>query len=238
MRRRAQGCVPAVAGIRFALEPGVGRNNSVPVRSAILGAALAAMVVITTVTFGASLKSLISHPNLYGWNWNFALNSAYGGASEIPQHQVAQLLDDDPNVAAWTSVYFVPLVLIDGQTVPVMAGRPNTPVQPPILSGHRFDEANQIVLGATTLANLHKRVGETVTVSGGGINKPTTLMIAGTATMPAVGFGFTSHLEMGIGALLSGTLVSFEFLSSGNGSANNGPNAIFVRLRDGANPTA
>ncbi len=36
---------PAVTGVRFALEPGVGRN-AVPVRSAILGAALAVIVVV------------------------------------------------------------------------------------------------------------------------------------------------------------------------------------------------
>jgi hypothetical protein len=226
-----------VAGIRFALEPGAGRT-SVPVRSAILGAALAVMVVIATVTFGASLDSLVSHPNLYGWNWNFALNSAYGGGSEIPQHQAAQLLDHDRDVAAWTGVHFDPLVRIDGQTVPVMAERPDAALQPPILSGHRLDASNQIVLGATTLSTLHKRVGETVKVTGGGITKPTTLVIAGTATMPAVGIGFTSHLEMGTGALLSDTLVSAEFLESGNGSTNNGPSAIFVRVRDAADATA
>jgi len=229
--------IPAVTGIRFALEPGAGRN-SVPVRSAILGAAMAVMVVIATVTFGASLDTLVTHPNLYGWNWNFALNSAYGGGSEIPQQHVAALLDHDHDVAAWTGVYFDPAtVQIDGLAVPVMAERPNTALQPPILSGHRFEASNQVVLGATTLANLHKRVGQTVTVSGPGINKPIMLVIAGTATMPAVGFGFTSHLEMGSGALLSDTLVPIEFRSSGFGSANNGPNAIFVRLRDGANPT-
>jgi hypothetical protein len=230
--------VPLVAGIRFALEPGAGRN-SVPVRSAILGAALAVMVVIATVTFGASLDSLVSHPNLYGWNWNFALNSAYGGGSEIPRHQAAELLDHDPDVAAWTGVDFVPLVRIDGQTVPVMADRPGAALQPPILSGHRLEASDQIVLGATTLATLHKRVGETVRVSGGSITKPTTLVIAGTATMPAVGFGFTSHLEMGTGALFSDALVSAEFLDSGNGSANNGPNSIFVRVRGATtDPTA
>jgi hypothetical protein len=56
--------------------------------------------------------------------------------------------------------------------------------------------------------------------------------------MPAVGFGFTSHLEMGTGALFSDTLVSTDFLDSGNGPANNGPSAVFVRLREGANSKA
>ena len=53
--------VSAVTGIRFALEPGA-EADSVPVRSAILGATLTVVVVISTVVFGASLNSLVSHP--------------------------------------------------------------------------------------------------------------------------------------------------------------------------------
>ena len=36
----------------------------------MLGAALAILVIIATVTFGTSLNALVSHPALYGWNWN------------------------------------------------------------------------------------------------------------------------------------------------------------------------
>ena len=63
--------VSAVTGIRFALEPG-SEADAVPVRSAVLGAVLTVTVVIATVVFGASLDSLVSHPRLYGWNWNYA----------------------------------------------------------------------------------------------------------------------------------------------------------------------
>jgi len=108
--------VPAVTGIRFALEPG-GAKNSAPVRSAILGAVLAIVVVVATVTFGASLNTLVSHPALYGWNWNYELNSYFGGSSGIPQQQSATLLDHDQNIAAWTGVFYGTLQ-IDGQTVP------------------------------------------------------------------------------------------------------------------------
>ena len=47
--------VSAVAGIRFALEPGA-ETEAVPVRSAILGATLTVVVVIATVVFGASFE--------------------------------------------------------------------------------------------------------------------------------------------------------------------------------------
>src|SRR5277367_2178234 len=46
--------VTAVVGIRFALEPPVDRDAA-PVRSALLGAMLAVMIVVTTLTFGSSL---------------------------------------------------------------------------------------------------------------------------------------------------------------------------------------
>ena len=72
----------AVAGVRFALEPGVGRSV-VPVRSALLGAILAVTVVVATVTFGSSLNTLVSHPALYGWNWTYDIDGG-GGLGDIP----------------------------------------------------------------------------------------------------------------------------------------------------------
>ena len=58
----------ALTGIRSALGARSGRG-AVPMRSALLGSVLAVVVVVTSITFGASLNSLVSHPSLYGWNW-------------------------------------------------------------------------------------------------------------------------------------------------------------------------
>ncbi|MGO9502561.1 MAG: FtsX-like permease family protein [Streptosporangiaceae bacterium] len=66
--------VSAAAGVRLALEPGHGRT-AVPVRSAMFGAVLAVLIVAATFTFGSGLSTLVSHPALYGWNWNYALTS-------------------------------------------------------------------------------------------------------------------------------------------------------------------
>ena len=223
----------AVTGIRFALEPGVGRN-AVPVRSAILGAVLAVVVVIGTITFGSSLNTLVSHPALYGWNWSADIDGG-GGLGDIPGHNVARLLNADPLVGAWTGVYYSTLQ-IDGMNVPVMGGSPQASVGPPLLSGHAFDGVNQVVLGASTLAQLHKHVGDTVKVGAPG-TAFTTLRIVGTATLPSIGVVGSSHLEMGSGALLSYTLIPpkarnvFEVPQSG-------PNAILVRFKKGANQTA
>ena len=220
------------AGIRFALEPGIGRS-AVPVRSATLGAALAITIVIATTTFGASLNSLVSHPVLYGWNWSYELTGG-GGVGDIPQQQAATLLNHDRYVAAWAGAYFGNLQ-IDGQTVPVLGQRANATVQPPILSGHGLDRPNQVVLGAATLAQLH---GDTVEVRYE-FQKPTPLVVVGTTTMPTIGISGidANHLSMGIGALLSYKLIPAAVRNSFRNSPT-GPNVIFVRFKDRSNLAA
>jgi hypothetical protein len=200
------------------------------VRSAILGAALAVVVVTATLTFGSSLHTLVSHPALYGWNWDYALELP-GGGINLDGQLAAQLLDHDPNVSGWTGVSFDTL-RIDGQTVPILGGDPNATVGPPLLSGHGLEAADQIVLGATTLGQLHKHVGDTVDASYGTVTTVTRLRIVGTATLPAVGPAFNQHVSMGTGALVAHDLIP----GGGSSGGNAGPNAIFVRLRSDANP--
>jgi hypothetical protein len=223
--------VSAVTGIRFALEPGA-ESEAVPVRSAILGATLAVVVIIATVVFGTSLNSLVSHPRLYGWNWNYALISG-GGVGDIPGEPSATLLDHDPSVAAWSGYWFGNLQ-IDGLTVPVLGGSPGATVAPPILTGHSFDRPGQIVLGPGTLAQIHKSVGDSVTVRYG-TTTPHLLRIVGTATMPAVGVGgVTGHASMGTGAVVPYQLLPASVRNQFSVSPA-GPNAEFVRLKPGAN---
>ena len=222
--------VSAVTGIRFALEPGA-ESEAVPVRSAILGATLAVLVIIATVVFGTSLNSLVSHPRLYGWNWNYALYAG-GGVGDIPAAQSATLLDHDPSVAAWSGYWFGNLQ-IDGLTVPVLGGSPGATVAPPILTGHGFDGPGQIVLGPGTLAQIHKSVGDSVTVRYG-TTTPHLLRIVGTATMPAVGVGgVTGHASMGTGAVVPYQLLPASVRNQFSVSPA-GPNAEFVRLQPGA----
>lgn len=225
--------VAAATGVTFALDSGR-RRNAVPVRYAIIGATAAILVLVATVTFGSSLNSLVSHPALYGWNWNYELNTPEGGGY-IDAKQATQLLRRDPYVAGWSGVWFDSLQM-DGQTVPIIGTTPSAPVGPPILSGHTLESRDQVVLGATTLADLHKRVGDTVEARYGTVSKATRLTIVGTATMPAVGPGLGLRLSMGTGALVSDLLLPADDRNPSSGPP--GPGAYFVRLRAGANPTA
>ena len=191
---------PAATGLRFALEPG-SELDAVPMRSAILGAALAAIVLITTVTFGASLDHLVSTPRLYGWNWSYALSGGDGGGGgDIPAQQSATLLAHDHYLSAYSSVYFVNLI-VDGQDVPVIGTTPGATVQPPLLRGHDLQQPDQIVVGATDLgvaAQKARRHGH----RWSGAGESHLLRIVGVATMPAIGGSGVLHLEMGTGAVV------------------------------------
>ena len=136
-----------------------------------------------TVVFSASLNNLVTHPNLYGWNWNYALLSGFSGDEDLPAQQSARLLAHDHYVTAASGVYFAK-AKIDGTIFPIIGASLHAPVAPPLLSGHGLRAPNQIVLGGETLALLGKHVGDTVELSGG-TGSPTRLTIVGTATLPA-----------------------------------------------------
>jgi hypothetical protein len=210
-------------GIRLALDPG-GEADSVPLRSVILGTGLAVIVAVASVTFGASLATLVAHPALYGWNWTFDVSS---GQSVVNRDQAARVLDSDPAVAAWTGIWYG-TASIDGQTVPVLGMTPDAAVTPPVLSGHGLAGPDEVVLGAATLAALHKHVGDVVTVTDGG--PPFSLRIAGTATLPSLGVQVTVHTEMGTGAV-------FDYLHIPGDTAVK-PDEILVTLKPGADAAA
>jgi hypothetical protein len=223
---------PAATGVRFAVERGRGRDP-VPARSAIFGAALALVVVVSTLTFGASLHTLVSHPTLYGWNWDYELSGG-GGVGDIPQQQSTRALAHDRDVAAFSGAYFGQ-GRIDGIAVPGFATSTDAPVGPRLLSGHGLERRDQIVLGANTLSELHRHLGDIVTVDLGSPT-PLRLTIVGTATMPAIGGsgGGGLHLEMGSGAIVSYQNIP-PSLRDVAGNTPPGPQAIFVRFRRGVN---
>jgi hypothetical protein len=224
--------ISGVEGMRLALEPGRGRT-AVPVRSVMAGAVLAMTVVTATLTFGASLTTLVSHPSLYGWNFSYAFYAVQGWGS-VPAKWADPMLAHDRLVAATTGVSFA-TVQVDGQTVPAMVAPTRPAVAPHILSGHGLDSRRDVVVGPATLAQLHRRIGGTVTVASGSFH--VRLRIVGTSTMPAIGGVLSVHSSMSTGVLFSSAVLP------GNGAGPfgallAGPNAILVRLRPGASPAA
>ena len=237
---------PGVVGVRMALEPGEGRS-AVPVRSALLGSVLAVALIVTTLTFGNSLQTLVSRPALYGWNWTYILQPVGAGSGNVPKVTFS-LLQHDRYVAAFSGASYNDVEL-DGQSVPFLVENVAAPVAPPILSGHGVDAPRQVVLGAATMAALHKHLGQYVTLTYGSPADapiwvpPTRLRIVGTATFPAIGFASTvsDHTSMGTGVLLAFQMFPKAFataFNSGPVPALDGPNLALVRIRPGALPAA
>ncbi len=237
------GLPPAsIAGIRFAVERGRG-EDAVPVGSALLGAVLAVAVVVTTLTFGNGLSTLVSHPSLYGWNWSYAIETA-GSGNNVPP-VATNLLSKDKYVASWTGFNFAD-AQIDGQTVPILIVPTHASFGPPILSGHAVEGSGQVVLGGTTLAQLHKHLGDTVVLSYGSPQiapvyvPPTTMRIVGTATFPAIGNAGSLHVSMGTGVMVPEGVeppAMRQALTSPDPNQN-GPGLVAVRLRSGVSASA
>jgi hypothetical protein len=103
---------------------------------------------------------------------------------------------------------------------------PNAEVSPPVLTGHGLEAPGEVVLGVATTAESRKQVGDSVEVAANG-TKTGSLRIVGTATLPAIGIGGATHLELGNGALLD-----YELIPQAARDLYNvppGPNAILVR---------
>jgi hypothetical protein len=233
----AMGLPPTtVVGLRFALEPGRDRDAA-PVRSALIGAVLAVTILVSTLTFGSSLSTLVSHPALYGWNWNYAL---YGTGNGVPP-QAADLLNNDPYVAAWSGDNTAN-AQINGLTVPIFLTTYRAVVTAPLLSGHEVDGPGQIVVGAATLQQLNEHVGDTVEVTYGTPKDapvyvpPTKEKIVGTATLPTIGGVLSQHADLGVGAMIPLLIEppAFRKFLHAPYEALNGYSMDLVRLRRGA----
>jgi hypothetical protein len=234
--------LPGVIGVQFALESRSGRTN-VPARWVLTGAVVAVLTVTATLTFSASLHTLVTHPKLYGWNWSGALMSE----NDIPPNSLAALTDD-PDVAAWSG-YSDANVQIDRQTVPALTTKGVPSVSPPILSGHNIEfDKKQVVIGAATLALLHKHVGDTVEISYGSPHSkplylpPVSAEVVGTAIFPAIAGSstFSEHPSMGTGALIGDQDLPASFLQAvqPRDPVLDGPPLVFVRFRPNVSPGA
>ena len=100
-----------------------------------------------------------------------------------------------------TGVYFA-TVEIDGDSCRFSSSRTQATIAPPVLTGHPVDRQSQIVLGSATLAQLHKKLGDTVVVQGDGI-PARRLKIVGTATLPTIGTVLSVHPTMTTGAVIA-----------------------------------
>src|SRR5207302_1009678 len=108
---------------------------------------------------------------------------------------------------------------------------------PPVKRGRAIANPNEAVLGEETAAQLHKHIGDHVTLAGGGASHR--LRIVGLASFPAIGEIHAAHPSLGGGVLVAHQLVpGYDQDITGQQHGDFGPRAIFVRFRPRTDATA
>ena len=158
------GSVTGGIGVRMAFEPGHGRT-AVPVRSALVGTTVAVAAGLAAVVFGASLIGLVGTPHRYGQNWAQVLDLGFGG---VTSQFAAKVLARDPALAGVAAGNYGQLHIGASQAiVPAIGiGPARGRDYLTLLAGRAPSAPDEIVLGAQTLRAVHRRVGQTVRVSG------------------------------------------------------------------------
>ena len=219
--------LPAVAGMRLALESGEGRT-SVPARAALGGAVVAVVALVASLVFGTSLRSLVDQPRLYGWDWDLTVLDEVG-YGDIDVEKASEILDGDPAVAGWSGAYFKSVDL-EGADVPVIGMQAGAAVTPPLLAGRMVQAPDEVVLGRRTLDLLGKRLGDTVVLGTDPGGRP--FRVVGVAVLPTVGPILGAYTSLGDGALMVYDQVPhWDEVSAG-------PKALFVRFAPDAHREA
>jgi hypothetical protein len=195
----------AGAGVRMALEPGRGRT-AVPVRTTIVGAALAIATVVAALTFASSLDHLVSTPRLYGWSWD-ARVSASGDtpeASAALHEKIAGIMATSKSVKAF-SESTISRVNLDGVTVTALGvARREGAVGPTIVNGRAPKADGEIALGAKTLARIGVGIGDTVRAQPDAGGASRRLRVVGRVVLPGLGtYPGSDKTALGEGALLT-----------------------------------
>jgi hypothetical protein len=228
-RLAAAGPVPLVMGIRLALHPGAGRT-AVPVRSAVVSAAVGVSALSAAIVFAASLSHLLASPALYGVTWDAAVTNNSGTGTGPVEATVKR----DRQVAAWATGWTGARLRTGHTEFEVIV--PTAPsgmsfVLPPA-TGRLPRSSQEIALGTKTLRQLHARVGATIPVSVSVPNAPVRPMtIVGTTVFPTL----SDTLGLGTGAALTSDGV--RHLLPAN-VENPPPAVVFVRFRPGTGPQA
>lgn len=152
-----------VTGIRFGLEPGRGRS-AVPVRSVLLGTALAIVTVVGAFVFGRSLEHMLSTPATYGWNWDLIVFGG-GGDPELTA-ELGRKLAASRSVEEFSSVE-VKTTTFHGRDLETLGVEPiKGSVLPVVLDGRYPMSENEVALASKTMREAGVRLGEAISLPG------------------------------------------------------------------------
>jgi hypothetical protein len=221
----------AATGFRMALEPGHG-PTAVPVRSAIVGLVGAITAVTAAFTFGTNLNRLVTTPRLYGWNWNVMVDGRFGS---LPKNASLDAIGSHRFVRAIAGGNYGD-VTIKGLQIPAVGIDPLTgSIFPTLIEGRPPANPREIVLGTSTLRDIHADVGDTVNVRTQE-GRTTRARIVGRAVFPFFGRGSFTPTGLGEGAVTTASM--FPPLEFPGGPTGLSYNFYLVRFTPSADPMA
>lgn len=214
--------VPAVAGARFALEPGPGLD-AVPARAALLGSVVGVLGIIAAFTFGAGVADAAAHPARFGQDYQLLAVFGSGGHDFIRADSALRAMAADPDVTEITSMR---IGAATSRTVPVLLHSyepAGTPVPLVLTAGAPPVQADDLVLAPATARRLGVHVGSVVPMAGD----------RGARRLRVSGIGFapeSSTASYDNGGWVTG--IGYDMLLSGFKE-----HGALVALRPGADPS-
>jgi putative ABC transport system permease protein len=184
----AGGAPPIVAGVRLALERGRGRST-VPVRSALVGAAVGVLGIGAAIVFSGSLDRLVDDPERWGAVADFAV-------VDVQDDTVAELAADERLTRVTESSDAS--VVVEGDQVFGYAfdAVKGDAVAWTLLEGRLPTAADDIVLGTRLADRLDVGVGGTVEIGVG--DRAETFEVVGVG----VG-GYTNNEQLGVAVVMT-----------------------------------
>jgi ABC-type lipoprotein release transport system permease subunit len=224
---------PAATGLRMALEPGRGRSAT-PVRGTMAAVTFALAGLVFAFGFGASLRTLLHTPRLYGVDWSLTLH-AWGRTDAA--NRWAPALRMDPDVGEFSGGHVlgdvsegqVQLRAPSGVAVQTTAWGLDPlegSVHPTVIEGRWPETDREVALGTKTLIDVHGVIGQTLVVGVG--DRSQSMRIVGRAVFPEFGTG-----PAGVG---HGAGLTFHALRGLNPSIR--AQDVLIRLAPGSDPRA
>jgi hypothetical protein len=157
--------VPVLIGTRFALERGKG-SQGVPVRPALLGAAVGVLGVVAALTFASGVTDASSNPARFGQVFEVESFLGFNGEDFVPTEEILELMAADPDVVAINDTR--QSVAESGSVdLSVFSFDPiREPLDVVVTEGRFPASADEITLAPTSADDLGVRIGDTVELVG------------------------------------------------------------------------
>lgn len=157
--------VPALIGTRFALESGRG-SQALPVRPALLGAAVGVLGVVAALTFGAGVSDATANPERFGQVHDLEGFLGFNGEDFGPADELVEVLAGDPEVVAVNDTRQA-VAEVGSVDVPVFTVDPvGEPLDIVVVDGRLPERVGEIALAPESMDAIGARVGDTIDVTG------------------------------------------------------------------------